>query len=149
MKPAARFAILAAVVAVAVVLFIVLKPSDDDKSTSSSSNSQQPGTHTTSADGTRSPNEPPPSPPVANIKVGKDGKPVGGVQDLEFGKDQQVQFVVSSQVADEVHVHGYDIMKDVEPGKPVKFSFKGDIDGDFEVELEDRGEQIIDLKVTP
>jgi hypothetical protein len=46
-------------------------------------------------------------------------------------------------------VHGYDIFKDVAPGKPVKFSFKGDIDGQFEVELEDRHVQIISLRVVP
>ena len=52
-------------------------------------------------------------------------------------------------MADHVHVHGYDLMKDVTPGKPVKFRFEGDIDGHFEVELEDRAEEIATLKVSP
>jgi hypothetical protein len=39
-------------------------------------------------------------------------------------------------------------MKDVTPGKPLKFSFKGTISGQFVVELESRAQQIINLKVT-
>jgi heme/copper-type cytochrome/quinol oxidase subunit 2 len=139
MRPATRIALLAAVVVIAVVGFIVLKP--DDKKTSSSS---QPAS--TTATGAQRQSTPP---PVANVKVDESGKPVGGIRDLTFGKGQQVQFVVTSQVADEIHVHGYDLMKDVTPGKPLKFSFKATITGQFEVELESRAEQIINLKVTP
>jgi hypothetical protein len=56
---------------------------------------------------------------------------------------------VRSSVADEVHVHGYDLMKDVEPGKTVTFSFPADITGIFEVELEGAGKQIAQLRVDP
>jgi hypothetical protein len=52
-------------------------------------------------------------------------------------------------VADHVHVHGYDLMKDVTPGKPVKFRFKANIDGQFEIELEDRALEIATLRVNP
>ena len=79
----------------------------------------------------------------------KGGKPVGGIQDLEFAKGDTVQFQVTSDVSDEIHVHGYDLMKDVSPGHPVKFKFPGKIDGEFEVELEGRKQQIASLKVTP
>ena len=50
----------------------------------------------------------------------KNGKPVGGVRKLEFAKGDSAEFVVDSDVADEVHVHGYDIMGDVEAGKRAK-----------------------------
>ena len=56
---------------------------------------------------------------------------------------------VNSDTADEIHVHGYDLMKDVEKGGSVTFTFKATIDGRFEVELENAGTQIANLEVTP
>jgi hypothetical protein len=135
---AGRIALLVSVAVVAVVAFIILKPSD-----SSDKQSSVPSTV-----GTTQGKQPPSPPPIANVRV-KNGKPVGGIQDLEFAKGDTVQFAVTSDVADEVHVHGYDLMKDVKPGHPVTFKFPGKIDGEFEVELEGRGEQIASLKVTP
>jgi heme/copper-type cytochrome/quinol oxidase subunit 2 len=76
-------------------------------------------------------------------------KPVGGIQDLVFNKGDVVQFKVTSDVADEVHVHGYDFHKKVAPGHPITFKFPAKIDGEFVVELETRGEQIASLKVNP
>jgi hypothetical protein len=77
------------------------------------------------------------------------GKPKGGVQELKVKKDGQVHLTVNSDTADEIHVHGYDLMKDVEKGGSVKFDFKATIDGRFEIELEDAKEQIADLSVEP
>jgi len=57
--------------------------------------------------------------------------------------------VVRSDVADEIHVHGYDKKEDVPAGGSVRFSFPADIEGVFEVELEDRAEQIGELRVNP
>ena len=45
------------------------------------------------------------------------GKPVGGVQRLSVEKGDRVRFVVRSDVGDEIHVHGYDFMKDVDGGR--------------------------------
>jgi hypothetical protein len=56
---------------------------------------------------------------------------------------------VNSDVADEIHVHGYDFKKNVEKGGSVSFSFPAKIEGVFEVELEDAGEQIAELRVRP
>ena len=130
MSRATRLALIAGVVVVAVVLFIVLKP--DDKSSSGT------GTGTTKTGKAA----------IANIVV-KNGKPVGGIRHLTFNKGDTVQFKVTSDVADEVHLHGYDLHQDVKPGHPVKFKFKATIDGEFEAELEGRKEQIISLKVNP
>ena len=76
-------------------------------------------------------------------------KPQGGVQKLSFTKGGTVKFHVTSDTADEIHVHGYDLMKDVAKGGSVTFSFKGSIDGRFVVELEGHGEQIAELDVEP
>ena len=73
----------------------------------------------------------------------------GKVTKLRFEQGDTVRFRVRSDVADEVHVHGYDVMKDVEPGRTVTFSFPADITGIFEIELEQRGEPIAQLRVDP
>jgi hypothetical protein len=57
--------------------------------------------------------------------------------------------VVRSDTADEIHVHGYDFMKDVTAGGKVVFNFKANIDGGFEIELENRKQQIAELTVQP
>jgi major membrane immunogen (membrane-anchored lipoprotein) len=88
------------------------------------------------------------SPAVTTIVI-KDGKPVGGIADLTYNKGERVRFKVDSDVSDEVHMHGYDIMKDVEAGGTVAFDFPATIEGIFEAELEGRGEQILELTVNP
>jgi hypothetical protein len=112
------------VVVVAIVLLIVLKKDDG-------------GSESDSANGT-----------VPTIVV-KNGKPVGGIRDLSYRKGDQIHFKVHSDVADEVHVHGYDLMKDVKAGGTIAFDFPASIEGVFEAELEGRKEQIIELRVNP
>jgi heme/copper-type cytochrome/quinol oxidase subunit 2 len=139
MTTRARVALIAAVVVIAVVGFIVLKPSDKKKTSSSATS----GTPTQQSSGTK-----PSKPPVPQVIV-KDGKPVGGVKTITVNKGDQVRFTVRSDVADEIHVHGYDFHKDVKAGGQVSFSFPAKIDGEFVIELESRGEQIISLMVNP
>jgi hypothetical protein len=79
----------------------------------------------------------------------KHGKPVGGIAQLTYNEGEEVRFEVDSDVSDEVHMHGYDIMKDVEAGGSVSFDFPATIEGVFEAELEGRKEQILELTVNP
>jgi|1186.fasta_scaffold1072267_1 hypothetical protein len=138
-----RIALIAATVVIAVVAFIVLKP-DDKKETTGSSQTTTPAAPSGSGS---SPSKPAP-PPVTQIKV-VDGKPAGGITEIDAKKGEQIRFTVSSDVSDEIHVHGYDLMEDVKAGGKVGFSFPAKIDGEFEVELENRGEQIAKLVVNP
>jgi hypothetical protein len=147
MTTRARTALLAALVVIAVVAFIVLKPDDKNDTSSSSSSGTTPATTNSSKPGSSKPSKPAP-PPVQHIVV-KGAKPVGGIKTITVGKGDQIRFDVKSDVSDEIHVHGYDLMKDVEAGGKVSFSFPAKIDGEFEVELESRGEQIAKLVVNP
>ncbi len=119
----ARAALGAAVVIVAIVLLIVLKGDDSSSDTSTTKG-------------------------VTTIVV-KNGKPVGGIKQLTYNEGEQVRFKVDSDVSDEVHMHGYDIMKDVKAGSSVSFDFPATIEGVFEAELEGRKEQILELTVNP
>lgn len=115
----------ALIVVVAIVLLIVLKNNDSGNSKSSNESGK-----------------------VPTIVV-KNGKPVGGIRDLTYNKGERIHFVVDSDVSDEIHVHGYDIMKDVRAGGSVSFDFPASLEGVFEAELEGRKEQIIQLTVNP
>jgi hypothetical protein len=102
------------------------------------------------------PQQPPPPPPPAPSPqlttvriVVRDGKVVGGLHRTTVQQGENVAIVVRSDVADEVHLHGYDKSVDVTPGKPARLAFVASIPGRFEVELEDRGFQIADIEVRP
>jgi hypothetical protein len=79
----------------------------------------------------------------------ENGKPVGGIRQLTYNKGEQILFKVNSDIAEEVHMHGYDIMKDVKAGGSVTFDFPATIEGVFEAELEGRKEQILEMTVNP
>ncbi len=85
---------------------------------------------------------------VPTIAV-KNGKPVGGVQELEYSAGDQIRFRVSSNQADEVHVHGYDVEEEIPAGGSAMLSFPADIEGIFEVELHGSETQIAELRVNP
>jgi len=78
-----------------------------------------------------------------------EGEPVGGIAELEYSAGEEVRFTVESDAAEEIHVHGYDISKQVPAGGSVSFSFPAEIEGIFEVEMEELGVQIAELQVNP
>ncbi len=77
----------------------------------------------------------------------RDGKPVGGIKRAGAEKGETVDLVVHSDVADEVHLHGYDLHQDVKAGGTARIRFTADIAGVFEAELESRKLQILELTV--
>ena len=77
----------------------------------------------------------------------KGGKPVGGIQRATVKKGQNVAVVVHSDIADEVHLHGYDLHKDVPAGGTARITFPATIAGVFDAELEQRKLQILELTV--
>jgi hypothetical protein len=111
--------------------------SDDSGSQTTDDSASETGTSTAPA-----------QPAVQTVRV-VNGQPQGGVKRLEYKKGDRIRFKVQSDVADEIHVHGYDLKKDVTAGGSVQFSFAATIEGRFEVELENAGTQIAELEVTP
>lgn len=90
----------------------------------------------------------PPAPTTVRITV-RDGRPVGGIARPSVGQGERVVLVVRSNVADHVHVHGYDLFADVAPGASARLAFRATIPGRFEIELEDSHVQIAELTVQP
>jgi FtsP/CotA-like multicopper oxidase with cupredoxin domain len=144
MSTGARLGILAGIIVVAVVALVIANGgSDDNNSTSTTS-----ATTTTSAAASSGTTSKPAGPPSYTVVV-NGAKPVGGIKKIELKKGDTVNLVVKSDVADEIHIHGYDFHKDVDAGGTVRFSFPAKIDGQFEIELESRKQQIAELTVEP
>ena len=59
----------------------------------------------------------------------------------------EVTLVITSDVADEAHVHGYDLTADLAPGTPSEITFPATIPGVFEVELHEAGTALLALQV--
>lgn len=81
---------------------------------------------------------PTPSPTAAEPTVRvvvKDGKVVSGKGKHEVKLGSRVVIEIVTDVADEVHLHGYDKEIQVRAGKPARLTFTADIPGVFEVEL--------------
>lgn len=87
-------------------------------------------------------------PAVPTIVV-KDGAPVGGVAELEYEAGDQVRFRVRSDAPDELHVHGYDIERELPAGRTVAVAFPASIEGIFEAELHESDTQIAELRIEP
>jgi hypothetical protein len=147
-----RIGILAAGVVALMVAFLLLRPGGDDGSTapagSSSSSTSAPAASAPSTSTSTSTATTPAEPAVKTIRV-VNGQPQGGIKTLSFAKGDRVQLRVVSDVADEIHIHGYDLKKDVAKGGSVSFSFPATIEGRFEIELEHAGTQIANLEVRP
>jgi hypothetical protein len=148
-----RIAIIASAVVVLVVAYAIASGSGDN------SNNQDHGasaaTSTAAAGGTGAAPAPAPAttttPAAPRLPVVKvvGAKPQGGVKRLRFTKGDTITFKVQSDTADEIHVHGYDVHKDVKAGGSATFSIPAKIEGRFVVELENHGTQIAELEVDP
>ena len=66
------------------------------------------------------------------------GVPKDGILRVTVQRGKQVVLVVRSDVADEVHLHGYDVKRDVSAGGTARLPFVADLTGRFELELEER-----------
>jgi hypothetical protein len=116
----------AGIVVVAVVLLVVLQNNNSDSSANTDGGKLQ------------------------TIVVDKAGHPVGGIRQLTYNKGEQILFKVEVPFHEEVHLHGYDIPKEVpKGGGSVTYSLPASIEGVFEAELEERKEQIIEMTVNP
>jgi hypothetical protein len=131
----------------ALVLALPLAGCGDDEATTTTT---EPTTTTTTTEPptTTTTTTPPPRPTVVRVRV-VGGVPKGGIVRETVSQGDRVVIVVTSDVSDEVHLHGYNIMRDVAPGQVARVPFRATLPGRFEVELEDRELQIADISVTP
>jgi hypothetical protein len=145
----ARLSFLAIAVAILVVAFVVLRPSSDDPETTAdapTATATATSTPTAGETSTPAPTDTPTPKPTADPGPVLTGSKV---VKLRYAKGETVRFQVKAPADEEVHIHGYDIKKDVKAGQTAKISFKATIDGIFEIEFEDSAKQIAELRVDP
>jgi hypothetical protein len=150
MSRQARIGLVVATLVVLVVAFVVLSPGGDDDSDKANTTAAAPPPPTpTNGETTPVTPPPPPAPTFETISV-KAGKPVGGIKTITVDKGDQARIQVSSpDTTDEIHLHGYDLKRDLKAGGRVRFSFVAKDDGIYEIELEGSGTQIGKLVVEP
>jgi len=134
--------------AILVVLFFVLRPGDDDDGDQANPPPPPADQTTTRPTTTRTTTTRPSGPTQIRILV-RGGRVIGGLRRARLERGERAVLIVRADVSDHVHLHGYDIMRDVAPGRPARLPFRATIPGRFEVELEDRRLQIAQLEVRP
>jgi hypothetical protein len=145
-----RLLIVAAAAVVAAGLFLVLRPDDDDSAATGTTTMTATTAPTITEPSVPAPPRPPAPPPPAVVSITvRDGTPVGGIRRVTVGRGRRVTLIVSSNVADHVHLHGYDVMRDVAPGRPARLFFRATIVGTVEVELEDRHAPLARITTQP
>jgi hypothetical protein len=129
-----RIALIVAALVVAIVAFVIAgSGGDDEPQRSSATTSAQTDTGKDSAEPQATTDTPPPEPTVTRIQI-QDGAVVGGAKTIDVVRGDTVRIVVSADAPDDIHLHGYDIERSVEPGRPAHFRFKADAEGAFEIE---------------
>ena len=149
-----KVALIAAALGLLVSLYFALRPGDDNEAASTTTAVTAPATTTTEAPPATTEAPPATTTEAATAPVQVDvvvvgGESQGGIVRESVDLDSAVVLTVTSDVADEVHVHGYDLMADVAPGAPATIRFTADAPGRFEIELENTGVQIAELEVRP
>lgn len=142
-----RLGFLAVAAMIAIVAVVLIGTSGDDDASETAATATPTATPAATTPQEASPVEeatptatPEPKPPL--LTAGKETT-------LEAEEGERVTFRVRHDTPEHVHVHGYDIFKDIEPGKVATISFKADIVGIFEIELEDSATELAKLKVEP
>lgn len=85
-------------------------------------------------------------PATYEVKI-VDGQPDGGPTVIKAEQGQHVLLKVSSDADHEVHLHGYDIARDVTAGEGAELDFVAKDSGSFEFEIEDTGALLATLEI--
>ncbi|MGY2082890.1 hypothetical protein [Blastococcus sp. SYSU DS0539] len=76
------------------------------------------------------------------------GRVTGDTGRVPVALGEAVTVVVTSDVADEAHLHGYDVSAALAPGQPAELAFDATIPGVFELELHEAGTVLLTLQVS-
>jgi hypothetical protein len=146
MTRAQRLVPLALAVVIAVIAVVVLTAGGGDDEQQAGSTPTPTPARTPADDGSSTTGK---ARPAATPKPKPPLLVQGSPRTLRFTEGERIRFRVRARQADEVHVHGYDRLKEIAAGQTVAFSFPASITGIFEIELEGAGEQLGSLRVDP
>jgi heme/copper-type cytochrome/quinol oxidase subunit 2 len=69
--------------------------------------------------------------------------------EISVNEGDNVTLRVSSDKPMKLHLHGYDVKREVEPGETAKLRFEADIIGRFEIEDHESEKELGTLQVRP
>jgi hypothetical protein len=69
--------------------------------------------------------------------------------EISVHKDDTVTLRVNTDEPTELHLHGYDVERKVEPGQEAKLQFKADLTGRYEIEDHESEKELGVLQVRP
>ena len=125
-----RIALVAIAAVIAVVAVLVLRTGDDEED-----DGPAPARTTTAAAPASKP-----KPPLLTANSGKT---------VRTKRGEVVRFRTRSRTDDEVHVHGYDILRPLPAGRTITVRFRARLEGVYEIELEGSHTPLGELEVTP
>jgi hypothetical protein len=132
-----RIGLLVGAVVVAVAAFVIAKPGSNDSKDKTSTHAQQPGKPAKPA-----------GPKTFRIAL-KGHNPVGGRKTIKITNGDRALLVVTSDGKDTVHLHGWNIEREVTPAKPGRFAFKAKNEGAYELESHTTEQKIATVQVLP
>ena len=144
-----KVALIAAALGLVVSLFFALRPGDEEDAAGTPTVETAPATTAAATAETEPTTTAPPAEETVAIRIAVSGDTAPTLRKLSVRQDRKVEIVVSSELADRIHLHGYDLTADVAPGQPGRLAFTASFAGVFELELEERDLSIAELEVRP
>lgn len=141
-----RWLLIAAGAVALVGLFLLLRPDGDPTPQGTPGATASPDTPVATPSGPTV--EPTTTPSLDAVEIEVEEGRVEGPDQITVATGDRVAIEVESDVADHVHVHGYDLFRDVPADRKVTIAFRATIPGVFEIELEDAGLLLTRLEVT-
>ncbi len=146
MRSGGRIGVLALAFAVLVVGFFVARGAGEEESASTPAATPTTVRETGGEPHANAAPRGEPRPRVERLRL-RDGAPAGEVRTLRYDDGDTVRLRFSSDVADEVHVHGVDRYVQVPAGGTASMRFRTPGQGIFEIESHTSGELIARLEV--
>lgn len=150
-KIPALIALAGIVIAVVVFLFVADDDTAEKDTETTPSLRTDPPEGDDAKDGEGKEEEPkePAEPAVPQLEI-KDGAPVGGVLEVEVTEGDELRIDVTTDAADELHLHSYDVYLDIVPGKTNELVVENaDIGGVIELESHSTGTLLAEISVVP
>ncbi|MCP3993151.1 MAG: hypothetical protein GY724_29080 [Actinomycetia bacterium] len=133
-------------------------PADSGQASATETTADANGTTTeTSAEATTTDEEPNPAEETEPVDEGADlvieilvreGSVIVDEDRIDVPLGSDVVIGIETDVADEVHLHGYDVLADVSPGERTELRFVADTPGVFEIELEGSATFLVEIAVS-
>jgi hypothetical protein len=145
-----KVALIAATLGLLVSIFVALRADDEEGSTPGGlTGPAATAVETVPRETGAAPTAPagPEGPETFRIEVASDEPP--SPRTFAVRQGSEVELLVESELTAHVHLHGYDLMADVGPGRVGRIAFTADAPGLFEIELEDRHLLLANLEVRP